>query len=172
MNFIRAKQILESSNLKLVKEEYDLPLDEWEKRGEEEAEDIVKGDAAELKALIKKEYPDAEVYAWDPEPEDKHTYWSAYDSWKYVKEYGCRLELAISPEDLGMTADGVKGEKYSTGLFGLTEEADQKIVGIWNRYYEKLNSEVDYEYYDSFYEPRDKTCRLQMQGSYRFKIQK
>lgn len=172
MNLNEAKEILNDNGYRLLKEDVsvwppdgpDLPIDEWDEEGQQEVNELIQSDAEELEKNIKKEYPDAEVYAWEAIPNDDYEYYGG----EYRKKYTCRIELSVPPEVLGLTIESAKGEEHQY-IYSLTKEADNRLADLYEKFYNITDFNMDYdEYYDSFIEKDENLCRLQMQGYYEY----
>jgi hypothetical protein len=172
MNLYEAKKILNRNGFNLIKEDVsvwppegpDLPLGEWDARGEEDANDILETDAEYLNNSIKEKYPDVSVTAFTVVPDDDYE----YNDGHYSKIFECVIEFSVPPEVLGLTPDECIGEKR-TYDYDLSEQASTQIEEFVKKIYNPEDTEIKYKYtYETVYDAEENLCKLQMSGTYEF----
>lgn len=182
MNLIEAKQILKANGYSLLKEMYDppvdppegpdLPLEQWEENGEEAADKLLQSDAEYLDKTFKEKYPEVSVIAFDVKSKPDYDYFDYKGDWDYSKQYKCIIEISVPLDVLGLNAEEAIGEKYPTGVYGLSDSADKALDNFWAENYDSVTVPTDIEFtdqYDSYYDEEDNVCKLQMSGIYKYK---
>lgn len=182
MNLTEAKQILKANGYSLLKEMYDLPVDppegpdlpleKWEEDGQEAADELLQSDAEYLDKAFKEKYPEVSVIGFEVNSKPDYNYFDFHGDWEYSKQYECVIEISIPLDVLGLTAENAVGEEIGRGIYKLTDQADKALDKFWAENYDTVTIPTDIEYndyYDSFYDEEDNTCKLQMSGIYTYK---
>lgn len=180
MNLIEAKQILKANGYSLLKEMYDppvdppegpdLPLEQWENDGKEEAVDLVASDIQYLEKNLKEKYPEVNILTHDIKAKSDYDYFDYDGDYEYSKEYECVIEIDVPVDVLGLNAEEAIGEKYPTGVYGLSDSADKALDNFWAENYDSNSTDIAYtDFYDSYFDEENNTCVLQMSGIFTYK---